>query len=65
MPADNLRIVWCETCGSEGRIYRQATYHSSAHIGAPNEIDCGECPDCEGTGGALIEVEPIDQDDLP
>ena len=62
--AEDLRVVPCETCGTEGRIIRQALYHSSAHVGAPDEIDYGECPDCDGTGGALVEVEPIEEDDL-
>lgn len=62
---DDVRIVPCEACGTEGRIIRQSLYHSSAHVGAPDEVDHGECPYCEGTGGELIEVEPIELEDLP
>lgn len=60
----DLRIIPCEACGTEGRIIRYAVYHSSAHVGAPDEVDHGECPDCEGTGGAIIETRPIEMEDL-
>jgi hypothetical protein len=51
------RVVLCESCGSEGRTYRSS--------GGPDEIDYGPCPYCEGTGGEMIRVEPIEIDDLP
>jgi hypothetical protein len=49
------RTVLCETCGSEGRIYR-GLYD--------DERDCGECPACKGTGLEEVEVEPVTLDDL-
>lgn len=49
------RIVLCEHCGSEGRIYR-GQYD--------DERDCGECPACEGTGGEIVTVTPITVEDL-
>ena len=52
---NDVRIVLCEACGSEGRIYR-GQYE--------DERDCGECPICEGTGSAVIEVEPVEIEDL-
>lgn len=52
------RIVLCEACGSEGRILR-AEYSTD-----PNPRDCGPCPYCEGTGGEIIETQPVDMDDL-
>jgi hypothetical protein len=52
----DMRAVLCETCGSEGRIYRQ-------HACNPyEEADHGECPECRGTGLALIEVCPVDME---
>jgi hypothetical protein len=54
--ADDVRIVPCEACGSEGRIYR-GQYE--------DERDCGPCPYCEGTGGEIITVQPIELEDLP
>lgn len=59
-------LVLCETCGSEGRIIvRCMAYEPGCatphHHG---ERDEGECPDCEGTGYALIEGEPITLEDL-
>ena len=33
----DIRLVLCETCGSEGRIYR-GQYE--------DERDCGQCPAC-------------------
>lgn len=54
-PDPNVRIVCCENCGSEGRVY----------IGQyEDERDNGECPVCEGTGGEIVEVEPITEDDI-
>lgn len=54
----NPRIVLCEACGSEGRVLR-AEYSTD-----PNPRDCGPCPYCEGTGGEIIETQPIELDDL-
>lgn len=53
---DDIRIVLCEACGSEGRIY---------HGDGSHRMDWVElCPYCEGTGGEMIEVEPIDLEDI-
>lgn len=49
------RVVLCEACGSEGRIYC-GQYE--------DERDTGPCPWCEGTGGELIETQPITLADL-
>lgn len=51
----DFRIVPCTRCGSEGRLYC-GQYE--------DERDCGPCPVCEGTGGEIIEVDPIDLEDL-
>jgi hypothetical protein len=52
----DYRIVFCEACGSEGRILTSN--------GGPYETDHGECPYCEGTGGEIIEVLPIEAEDI-
>jgi Zn finger protein HypA/HybF involved in hydrogenase expression len=49
------RIILCENCQSEGRIYRGQF---------EDERDCGECPVCDGTGSVVIETESIEIDDL-
>lgn len=54
---DNERIVPCEACSTEGRILR-------GHPNDPNPEDCGPCLYCEGTGGEIIETEPIEMEDL-
>lgn len=51
----NLRIIPCECCQTEGRIYR-GQYE--------DERDYGQCPVCEGTGGEVIETEPVTLDDM-
>lgn len=56
-PDASARIVPCEHCGSEGRLY-------SGHANDPNPRDDGPCPVCEGTGGEIIEAEPITLEDL-
>lgn len=56
----DVRVVPCETCGTEGRLYeRVTTYERNA---APHDdlVDTGPCPDCEGTGGELVKVEPVE-----
>lgn len=52
----DYRIVLCEACGSEGRILTSN--------GGPDDTDHGPCPYCEGTGGVIIEVLPIEADDF-
>jgi hypothetical protein len=51
----DYRIIGCEYCGTEGRIYR-GQYE--------DERDCGPCPACEGERSIVIEVEPIEMEDL-
>lgn len=51
------RIILCEHCGSEGRIY-------SGHPNDPNPRDEGPCQVCHGTGSEIIETEPIEIEDL-
>lgn len=57
---ENARIVPCETCGTEGRIY--AT--KSGHPNDPDSVDLGPCSACEGTGGEIVETEPVTLEDL-
>lgn len=60
----DLRIIPCEYCGTEGRIYeRHLVYERNA---APHEddVEVGPCPCCEGTGGEIIKVQPIELEDL-
>lgn len=51
----NARVVLCPHCGSEGRLYTSD--------GGPYDTDCGPCPTCDGTGGAVIETIPVTLDD--
>lgn len=44
------RVVLCEACGSEGRI--------------SDDYGNDPCPWCEGTGGEVILVQPIEMADL-
>ncbi len=53
----DYRIILCEACSSEGRVYR-------GHANDPNPRDEGPCPACEGTGGEIIETQPIELEDL-
>lgn len=60
----DYRIVPCEACGTEGRIYeRHQGYcrHTGYYEG---EVDTGPCPYCEGTGGEIIEVQMVEMDEL-
>lgn len=63
-PVDLLPVTlqWCDHCQSEGRIIRAraAPYWSFD----PEEVDLGECPFCEGTGGALIATESATESEI-
>lgn len=52
-----IRIILCRMCGSEGRTFK-------AWPGQYDPVDCGPCPVCEGIGIEIIEVWPIEIDDL-
>jgi hypothetical protein len=54
-PLPEVRLVLCSACGSEGRIIR--------HF-CGDDHDEGPCPVCEGVGSEIVEVEPIDIEDL-
>jgi hypothetical protein len=50
------RIVACEACGTEGRIF---------HGNGDKPWDyVEECPYCDGTGGEIITTQPIEMADL-
>lgn len=51
------RIIPCQACGSEGRRY-------SGHPNDPDPVDNGPCEVCEGTGGEIIETQPVTLDDI-
>lgn len=67
MPDQDFRIVWCEACGSEGyESYTATVYEPGCGYGHDDVfLDYNRpCRVCEGTGAAIIPVEPIDEDDL-
>lgn len=45
-------LILCDRCQSEGRLLTQGSQ-------VWDEIDNGECPDCDGTGRLLVEAEPV------
>ncbi len=49
-------LILCERCQSEGRLL--------TNDGGPDDVDHGECPDCEGSGSVLVECEPVTLEDL-
>lgn len=53
---NDVRIVGCEACGSEGRILRGD---------GPYPTDYGPCPECSGTGVVEIDVEPVAPEECP
>ena len=57
------RIVPCLDCGTEGRIYIADYFYDRDGL-QQGERDDGPCPSCEGTGGELIETDPITLEDL-
>lgn len=52
----DLRIVACEACNTEGRLY-----HGNGDM--PWDY-VEECPYCGGTGGEIITTQPIEMEDL-
>lgn len=62
--SDAARIVLCEACAGEGTEMVPRTWLESHGEWITDLVPDGPCPDCEGTGGEIIETEPIDLDDL-
>lgn len=60
----NERVVLCEACGSEGCLNERWEGCGCHHYTYPPQDCDNRCPWCEGTGGALIETEPVDMEDL-
>lgn len=56
------RFVNCETCGTEGRIYRMGV--SSRWDIEPREDDLGPCPDCHGDCDVEVPVEPVTEAEI-
>ena len=62
-PADAMplpvTLQLCEACGGEGKLY------TSRYGGNdPDVWPVGECPACEGTGYALYETEPVEEEEI-
>jgi hypothetical protein len=56
----NVRIVPCEECGTEGRIYLRR-FGSTL----PDDVyDAGACPVCGGECSVIVEVQSIEMEDL-
>lgn len=58
----DYRVVLCETCGSEGRLCYDTGIRCRETGAAMERYE--PCPWCEGTGGEIIEVQPIEMEDL-
>ena len=54
------RIVQCSACDGEGRLYEADCDWQHG----PGERDIGPCDQCEGTGGEIIDTQPIELEDL-
>ena len=52
-----VTLQLCQACGSEGRILRRGWYEFE-------EVDCGPCPVCDGTGGELIATQPVTEAEI-
>ena len=50
------RIVACEACGTESRIYHGNGDKPWHYV--------EDCPYCDGTGGEIITTHPIEMEDL-
>lgn len=59
----DVRLVFCEHCGSEGRIL-SFEWPNPLWSFDPVEHDHGPCPDCDGTGAAFVDVFPVSLEDL-
>jgi hypothetical protein len=54
------------SCDGEGHLYQRIGWHSPEFGGQwQEEEEVGRCPYCDGTGREIIEVEPIEMEDLP
>ena len=57
----DIRLVPCEFCGTEGRVI---VARWPSRMNELPEKDCGPCPHCEGTGSAIVDVQPIEIGDI-
>lgn len=53
----DFRLVLCPTCGSEGVLI-------FAYRNDPDNERYEDCPECHGACDTLIQVEPIEIEDL-
>lgn len=61
----NFRIVECAACGGEGRILVSGwVYEHGCGVPHRDLLDDGRCDLCDGTGGEIIETEPVTLEDL-
>ncbi len=61
----DIRIVGCEACGTEGRIIVEGHDYARRDGNVYRDVIVDDpCDCCEGTGGEIIPVEPIEQEDL-
>lgn len=51
-PAGRTIRVPCEACQREGRIIKQG-------VNPWDEVDCGPCPECDGTAFITVETRPV------
>jgi hypothetical protein len=61
----NFRVGECAGCNGEGRTYERAwIYEHGCGFGHWDTFDAGPCLHCDGTGGEIITVHPIEMSDL-
>lgn len=57
---DDFRIVCCEACDGGGHVKELRTWIESHGECITDWVSIGEaCPYCDGTGGEIIETQPV------
>lgn len=51
-------LIPCEVCQREGRILRASA------VNPYEEVDCGQCPECDGTAYVTAKASPVTMDDM-
>ena len=61
----DVRLDVCSCCDGEGRVYERVwVYERGCGFAHEDDADVGPCDECDGTGGALVPVEPVELEDV-
>jgi hypothetical protein len=62
----DVSLQLCPACGGEGHeLVTIQVYELGCGFSHPDTVYGDRCDECDGTGGALVPVEPVDFEEIP